>query len=191
MQQKLCVCEAIKPFDNKTQVTVIMHHREAYKTTNTSRIAHLALKNSEIYLRGHKQYPLDMAGLFPEPESCYLLTLHERSQELTPELVSKLKLKHLVVPDGNWRQATKMGVREPVLGRMHWIKLSAGPLSEYMLRREHSPEGLATMEAMARALDVIEGPEVSEHLLKAFRLMVSRTLNTRPKNRQDQNLKSR
>lgn len=161
-----------------------MHHREVYKTTNTSRIAKLALSNCDIFLRGNPDHPLDLSTAIPNPEECYFLTLRDTAEELTPELVDELKLKHLVVPDGNWRQARKMGRREPTLGKARWIKMTTGPKSEYLLRKEPCDEGLATLEAIARALRIIEGPEISEHLLAAFRLMVTRTMNTRPKNRQ-------
>jgi len=191
MRHSECLCHDIKVFPNQTKVTVVMHHREAYKTTNTVRLARLCLADCDVRLRGHPQLPLQLEQVIPNPEQCLYLTLSDRSEVLSPNLTNLSQFRHLVLPDENWRQAGRMGKREPILARMRWVKLEPGPLSEYLLRKEPSSEGLATIEAMAKALRIIEGDGVADHLIAAFRLMVQRTLKTRPKNRQLENLKHR
>jgi hypothetical protein len=47
------------------------------------------------------------------------------------------------------------------------------------VRRESYPEGLATFEAIARALGIIESGEVQQRMEELFLLMVSRTLKAR------------
>lgn len=191
MRKEICLCSSITKFNNKFRLSIVMHHREAYKTTATARLAHLALENSRILLRGHKELPLDIKSEFPNPESCLFLNLSDQSEDLSPQLLKSHNYTELVVPDGNWRQARKMGRREPVFKQMKWVKIPVGLKSSYLLRKEPTPEGLATIEAIARALGQIEGPEVQVHLEALFNMMVERTLNTRPKNRQEQNLKLR
>ena len=85
----------------------------------------------------------------------------------------------LIVPDGSWRQASKMGQREEALRHVQRVKLAAGAPSRYRLRRETKPEGLATLEAIARALGVLESHAVEDALLAVFDLMVERTLRSR------------
>ena len=46
----------------------------------------------------------------------------------------------------------------------------------YRLRSESHPAGLATIEAIARAMGILEGPHVQEALERVFRAMVERTL---------------
>ena len=48
--------------------------------------------------------------------------------------------------------------------------------SIYRLRSEAHAHGLATIEAIARALAVLEGPEIEAALELPFRAMVERTL---------------
>jgi DTW domain-containing protein len=55
---------------------------------------------------------------------------------------------------------------------------AAGP-TEYRLRAEPREGGLATLEAVARALGILEGdagPEIERAMLAVFRVMVERTL---------------
>ncbi|MCB0350899.1 MAG: DTW domain-containing protein [Bdellovibrionales bacterium] len=189
MRIEKCICDLVPEIDNKSFLTVIMHHRESYKTTNSARIACMALKNSQILLRGLKGAPLILPELdsASDSQSPYnntqpvLLTLNERSELLTPEFVRSFnKPLHLIVPDGNWGQASRVGKREPSLQNIPWVKLAPGAPSCYKLRHEHHPEGLSTLEAIARAFAVIESPSIEDELMKIFNVMVERTLETRP-----------
>lgn len=187
MRLEKCICDLVPDINNKNFLTVIMHHRESYKTTNSARIACLALNNSQILLRGLKEAPLllpkfaDQTSHFAANAQPVLLTLNERSELLTPEFVKKInKPIHLIVPDGNWRQASRMGKREPELQNLPWVKLPPGAPSCYKLRHEHHPEGLSTLEAIARAFAIIESPNIESQLMKLFNVMVERTLETRP-----------
>jgi DTW domain-containing protein YfiP len=184
MRSEVCICDLIPDIQNSTFLTVIMHHRETFKTTNTARIACMALQNSRILVRGIRDQVLDLADVhFPERQSV-LLTLSDESHVLTPEFVRSFdKPLHLIVPDGNWRQASRVGKREPALQGIPWIKLPPGPKSCYKLRHEHHPEGLSTLEAISRALAIIESPQIDADLMKIFNIMVERTLSTRPPNR--------
>ena len=181
MREEVCICANIPQIDNQTFVTVIMHYRENKKTTNTARIANLSLSNSRIFLRGEKDNPLDLSGIHFSERQSLLLTLSDRAEILTQEFAHSFnKPLHLIVPDGNWRQASRIGKREPELKDTPWVKLPPGPKSCYKLRREHHPEGLSTLEAIARALALVESPQIENELMKVFCLMVERTLSTRP-----------
>ena len=85
----------------------------------------------------------------------------------------------LFVPDGSWRQAGEMGHREPSLRSLQRVKLPTSAVSGYQLRKETKPGGLATIEAIARALGVLESPYVEQELSRIFALMVERTLHSR------------
>ena len=84
----------------------------------------------------------------------------------------------LIVPDGSWHQARRLQERGP-LSRHACVTLpSLGP-SEYRLRSEPQSGGLATVEAIARALRILEGDggeAISDAILHVFRVMVERTL---------------
>jgi len=148
--------------------------------TNTGRLAHQCLVDSQLVLRGLEDTPAVLppsatfAGtpllLHPTEDA---LTLDEHFQATIPPPYT------LVVPDGSWRQASKMGNREPSLKAIRRVKLPAGAPSRYQLRKETKPGGLATIEAIGRALGFLESPALEEALEKIFSLMVERTLRSR------------
>ncbi len=180
MRADLCICELIPTLHIDTRLIVLMHHREVRTTTNTGRLACWALPNSEVRIRGKHNIPLKTDDLMHPERDTLLMYPSEDAQELTPEFVATLRRPiTLVVPDGSWRQASKVGQREPSLKNALRIKLPAGRPSEYRLRREPKADGLATMEAIARALGVLESPEVQRSLEGIFRIMVERTLWSR------------
>lgn len=70
-----------------------------------------------------------------------------------------------------------MGRRLPGLGHAEMVRLPEGPPTQWGIRRENHPQGLATFEAIARALGIIESPAVQAGLEELFRLMVRKTLD--------------
>jgi DTW domain-containing protein YfiP len=83
------------------------------------------------------------------------------------------------VPDGNWRQTSKMRRRDPIMADLPCVRLPPGPPSAYRVRKETKAEGLATIEAIARTLGILEGPTVQKALEDLLDLMVTRTLASR------------
>jgi DTW domain-containing protein YfiP len=82
----------------------------------------------------------------------------------------------LVVPDGTWNQAKKVPYRESGVAGIPNVKLAAGAPSSYRLRHSPHVQNLSTLEAIARALGVIEGREVQVSLENLFLKMVERRL---------------
>ncbi len=184
MHQELCICDAIPKLDVLTRVVLIMHRRECAKTTATGPLALLALPNSELHIHGHREAPLNFESLKDPARRALLLFPDDDVPVLTPEwLRSSTSIPDrpitLVVPDGSWRQAKKMSVRIPGLEHAERVRLPEGPPSAYQLREETRYEGLATFEAIARALGCIESKDVQTQLETLFNLMVKRTLSTR------------
>jgi DTW domain-containing protein YfiP len=85
----------------------------------------------------------------------------------------------LVVPDGTWRQAAHARSRVPELAALPCVTLTGARAEGSRLRRASAhPERLSTLEAVALALGVLEGPAVEEALLRVYRVMADRTLWT-------------
>lgn len=185
LHAELCVCAEIPRLGTRTRVVLLMHAQEINKPSNTGRLAHLCLPNSEIRLRGLRDgTPLDTAGLVDDAHETWMLYLSDRSEALTPSLVAgAAKPVRLLVLDGNWSQASRLGAKlsRELPSEVKHVKLTAGKPSEYQLRSEHHPDGLATFEAIARALGLLEGVPVQERMERVFRLMRDRTLYTRGK----------
>jgi DTW domain-containing protein YfiP len=176
MKHYLCLCDRIVRFANRTPVTILMHRREVYKPSGTSRLTSLALQDCQVYLRGLADQPLMLEDMFPQPETCLFLNLSDRAQVLDREFVERSSFTRLVVPDGSWRQARKMGRREPTLKKRQWVRLPSGADSRYRLRKQPVSGGFATIEAIAMALGLLDGPAAAEHLNAIFSLMMDRIL---------------
>lgn len=184
LHEELCICDLIPNLETRTRVVLLIHAQEIWKPSNTGRLANLCLPNSEIRLRGTPDgAPLSLDGLVDDTHETWLLTLSERSEEITPEMVSALtKPVRLLVPDGTWTQASRLGSKlARQLPEARHVKLKATKPSEYRLRSEHHPDGMATFEAIARCLGFLEGTAVQESMEQIFRVMTDRVLWTRGK----------
>lgn len=157
-----------------------MHHREWAKPTATGPLALAALSNSELRIQGYQEQPLDFQDLDTEQRRTLLLYPGEEAQILSRDLLAKdSRPVNLVVPDGNWRQAARMGRRLPGLEHAAMVRLPAGAKTGWGIRQENHPEGLATFEAIARALGIIDSAGTQQAMEELFRLMVTRTLQGR------------
>lgn len=180
MSVPLCICAAIPRLSTETRVIVLMHHREVKMPTNTGRLAHRCLVNSRLILRGLKDNPADL-----DPGETFTgtpLLLHPTEDAITLDEGFRARVPPpytLIVPDGSWRQAAKMGSREQSLEAILRVKLGAQAPSRYQLRKETKPGGLATIEAIGRALGFLESSDIESELEKIFVLMVERTLRSR------------
>jgi len=157
-----------------------MHLRETHLTSNTARLSTLILKNSELRLRGLQHKQLDLSDVLTEEYTPLLLYPSDDAIELTKEYVETLKKPVLlIVPDGSWRQASKVGTREPQLKKVTRVKLVHSEPSEYQLRKQKGELGLSTIEAIARALGILESPSIQKEIERVFRIKVERTLISR------------
>ena len=167
--------------DLQTRVVLVMHHSEWSATTNTGRFALRALPNSEVRFRGLPEAPVQLEDLNHSGGELLFLYPAENAEVLTPELVASFKKPMtLVVPDGTWRQASKVYRREP------FLKANARPVilpvtgqSDYLLRRSPNDIAFCTIEAIAHAMGFLEGEEVKQRLLAVFKLVNHRVLATR------------
>jgi DTW domain-containing protein YfiP len=156
----------------RTKLLVLVHHLEARKTTNTGRLAALAL-GARFGLWGDPD--ADPPALPTGP--VLLLFPSERSRVLVPGDAEGGAT--LVVPDGSWRQARKMArrVETACAGRVERVRVEAPGGSGYTLRHTEREGALSTLEAVAHALRVLErdeGPEVAARTLALFTAFVAR-----------------
>ncbi len=191
MRLELCICDSIPTLNLLTRVIVVISHREILVPTNTGRLAVQALTNSAILIHGANDAdsagsgaPCDLTPHLRADRQALLLYPGDDAELLTPDLVQRYGGKvDLVVPDGNWRKTSKMRRRLPGMIDLPTVRLVPGASSAYRVRKETKSEGLATIEAMARALGVIEGeregPAIQRALEDLMRIMVARTMVSR------------
>jgi DTW domain-containing protein YfiP len=175
MHMELCVCHLSPCLDIKTRVEVIIHYADIRKMSNSGRLATLALKNSAVHVRGIKEKPVE--SLTGDHYTDLVLFPGQGSVELADDMLQKIKKPiRLIIPDGNWNQASSMVKREPLMKDVIKVHLPAGILAKYRIRSQEDPFRLNTFEAIIRALGVIEGSEVEKALDAFFRVWVYRSL---------------
>jgi len=170
----LCVCALIPRIETRTRLSLVIHRLEDVKPTNTGRLACACLPNSEVLVRGHQHQP-DVPFCWDDDTLPVLLFPFEDARPLS-EFANDGRRVNLIVPDGNWRQAFKVRSRVPGLRQVACATLPGGAPTLYRLRSEPQEGGLATMEAIARAFGILEGPHVQTALERLFLVMVERTL---------------
>lgn len=177
MHVHLCMCESLPLYNLNTHVLLLMHRREHKKVTATGPLALEILANSKLLIHGHQDSPLDLTDLGNSGRRILLLYPEDGTPVLSRGfLAGDDRPVTLVVPDGSWRQAAKMARRLPGLEEAEMVRLPQGTPTRWGIRRENHSQGLATFEAIARALGIIESPAVQSGMEKIFDLMVERTL---------------
>ena len=180
IRKPLCFCDRIPSIDLQTRLIILMHTAEEVLTSNTARLAGKALTNSEVRIRGRKNQRMSTDGFVREGSSSLLLFPSPFAAELNAEFVARLaKPVTLLVPDGSWVQTKRFVRRDPAFVGIQHVKLPPGPPSEYRLRVQSHESGLCTLEAIARAIGILESPEAQAQLEALLKVMVERTLLSR------------
>lgn len=180
MHEARCLCEVIPRLETKTKVVVVMHCREWEKTTATAPLALAALPNSELHIHGARDQRTSLDHLKDEGRRLLVLYPGEGAQPLARALEhDDPRPVTLVVPDGNWRQAARAARRLPGLAHAERVYLPEGRPTAWGLRHEPKPGGLATIEAIARALGILENQAIAEALERLLAESVHRTHLTR------------
>ncbi len=172
-----CICHQIPLLDLKTRVCLVIHAKELKRTTNTGRLALQALKNSEMHVRGESRDKLDLSELLNPAYEPLLLYPSDDAIELDALFVSQLKKPVLlIVPDGNWRQASKVHHRHQELALVQRVCLKKKTPSVQNMRAESTVDGMATLEAIAGALRWLEGEGVGNSLQRLYEQKLTQTL---------------
>ena len=111
MHGSLCVCDLIPRLTTRTRLVVFIHCSEDLKSTNTGRLAAECFSHSQVFVRGHetKENP----AFHCDPGAVPLLLFPHEDATPLAELVPLSSPVVLIVPDGTWRQASKVKNRVP------------------------------------------------------------------------------
>ncbi len=173
---EFCVCSAIVEQRTATELVVVRHVREAFKSTGTVRAAALVLPQLTCLEYGETGHPAlhDLEAL-TDPGTFVLFP----GEPSTPWAAAKGQVKRLVVLDGTWRQTRRMYQRLPPLHGLPRLTLPEKAQAVLRLRAGKLAEGRSTFEAIADALELLEGPQVSAGLTAFHALFVERVLKAR------------
>jgi DTW domain-containing protein YfiP len=153
----------------RTRVVLVRHLLEQAKHSNTGRLIELMVPNHVVLTHGEPGVEMDTSELV-EPDTWLLFPEGTPRQE-----PPRPPPRRLVVLDGTWKQARRMRRRIAALRGVPVLSIRPGAMAARRLRRAPEPGAMATVEAVARALEFLEGEEPARALLEAFDLMVERS----------------
>jgi tRNA-uridine aminocarboxypropyltransferase len=164
-----CVCAEIPRIATRTRIVIVRHAAEIHRSSNTGRLAHLALPNSELVDHGRSGVVVD-AAWSPGPGAWLLFP--EGAPRTAPPAPPP---ERVVVLDATWRQARRMRQRLPGLRGVPILRLPDAPAPAARLRESPGPGLVSTLEAIARALRLLEGEPAAAALEHLFDLVVARS----------------
>ena len=161
-----CLCADVPTIPTQTRIVIVRHHLEVFRASNTGRLAHLALPNSELVDHGGASGPARLPAL----EGMWLLFPEGPVAE--PPIVPPPSA--LVVLDATWSQARRMFRKLSALRGLPILRLPEAPMPTARLRESPAPGKVSTIEAIARALRLLEGEAAAAPLEQLFALAVAR-----------------
>ncbi len=195
LPSEACICDQYRALPaTALRITLIVAADESTRPSNTARLLALWFDGAELRVRGLRGIPLEQSGfsepgtavLFPGPDATALtwpsfaeLTATGSDVSAAPRCdvsaaprcdVSEgapSAVRHLLVPDGTWRQARRILRHELLPLGLPCVTLPEGLPSLYGLRR-HAEGNLCTIEASCAALACLGAPRTAASLLNRF-----------------------
>ncbi len=172
----MCLCAYVEPRETRTRLLLLQHPRERRVPVNTLRIAALCLPAATVRVGVDFAEDLVVARhLSDNARPAVLLFPGEAARDLRHDPPTGDVT--LVVIDGTWWQAERVLKSNPTLAGLPRYGFNPSQPGRYRIRREPAEHCVATIEALAEALTLLDGDTgVAEALLKPFDVMVERQL---------------
>lgn len=177
--------------DNKVSVLILQHPQEQDRVLGSARLVASTLGNARVVVGlswrnlGHAlkepAEPRDWGVLYlgstqVKGEAGPLVAVDRKGAPLADQTAGLAGLKGLVALDGNWAQAKALWWRNAWLTKLRrFVVVPDGPSLYGDLRREARSDAVSTLEAVALALQALEGDgAVREALLAPFRQLLAK-----------------
>jgi DTW domain-containing protein YfiP len=169
-QRRVCICPDIPLVPTRTRVVIVRHHLEQHRSSNSGRLAHFALPNSEIVEHGGRSGPT----VLPPMDGAYLVYPIGEPASAPPLPLPK----QLVFLDASWSQARRMFRKIEGLRGLPILNLPHEVTKVVRMRAAPTVGHVSTLEAIARALRLLEGDAVARPLEELFGVAVARVIAT-------------
>ncbi len=169
-----CFCAHLPSLLTRAQVVVLQHPRERKVAIGTARMTHLALPGSTLAEGLFFDDDPRLAAAFASDDA---MVLWPGDDAVPVERRRGKPPAHLVVVDGTWHTAKKMLALNPRLAALPRLAVVPTRPGNYRIRKEPRAECLATIEAVASALGVLEDDDAGfAAMLAPFEKMVDEQL---------------
>jgi DTW domain-containing protein YfiP len=195
----LCVCAALTPIATRHHILILQHPQEQDRLLGSAWIAHRQLANSRLAIglswpslaaalgrpaeaRRWGVLYLGPAEAAASPAPAPLRAVDKAGAPLAGAAAILAALDGIILLDGSWSQAKALWWRNPWLLKARRLVIAPPRPSLYgKLRREPRRDGVATIEAAAHALAILEqDPALADRLLRPFAALLERYRAQRP-----------
>jgi len=154
---RTCLCALVRPVAHGIAIRVLQHPDEATQAKGTLRLLQRCLDDCELVVG--EQWPAPPWPL----QDCWLLYPDGDAPALPAA-----PPRQLLLLDASWRHSRKLMHLNPWLHALPRYALRAPPASVYgQLRKAHAPQQLSSLEAVAQALQELEGNAAAAAALRA------------------------
>jgi tRNA-uridine aminocarboxypropyltransferase len=190
----LCICDGVKPIDNRIALLIIQHPQEQDRALGTARLAAQHFKHAVVKVG--LSWP-SLAKALGRPVSdptrwavLYLGSAKAADLDTDSEVVAidrkgaleadqrgiLKSIEGVVLLDGTWSQAKALWWRNAWMLKCQRVILNPRQPSRYgELRREPRRDGLSTIEAAGLLIAALEKrPDIAEALNSSFERMLTR-----------------
>jgi DTW domain-containing protein YfiP len=162
-----CLCGEVRRAEPRTRIVIVRQHAERFRSSNTGRLAHLALAGSALVdVGGPGRLELGAAALAPD---AWLLFPEGEPLRAPPAPPPST----IIALDASWHQARRMRQRLAGLRGRRVLALAPTPAAERM-RRAPVATHVSTIEAIAAALRLLGEPGPADELDRLFALAIER-----------------
>lgn len=163
---EVCLCPDIPRLATRTRIVIVRHYPERFRSSNTGRLAHLALANSALCDVGGP----DRLALEPElAPDAWLLYPEGEARTVAPEPAPST----IIALDASWPAARRMRQRLPGLQRRRMLALATDATGARM-RKAPTDTHVSTIEAIAAVLRLLGEPVAADALDRLFAVAVDR-----------------
>ncbi|MBA7466427.1 hypothetical protein ES707_01610 [subsurface metagenome] len=190
----LCICDSVKPMDNRTAILILLHPQEQDRALGTARLTAQHFKNAVVKIG--LSWP-SLAKALGRPVSdpsrwavLYLGSVKVSDFDTDAEIVAVNRkgemeegqrailkgIEGIVLLDGTWSQAKALWWRNAWMLKCQRLVLGPKQPSRYgHLRKEPRSDGLSTIEAAGLVLAALEKrPDIAATLNASFERMLAR-----------------
>ena len=166
-----CICAHLRPVPLPFAVVVVRHAAERRKSSGSARLLPRLLARCTLHDWGAPDSVWD-AETVGEPGDWLLFPESPDGAHPVTQPGPDAPLRRLIVLDGNWNQARRMSRRVPGVEALPRLALPPPRPDTARLRLPHAPWAMATVEAVARAVESLGAPAAAAHLDAAFAAFV-------------------
>ena len=179
-----CLCAWIEQQDNQLAVLVLQHPDEINKAIGTARLVELGLKRARV-VSGLGIVEADAMAVLAGLSAFKPLLLYPKAlSESLPHFVLDFETEHfsvspllnaydsLILLDGTWRNTRELLHVNGWLKTLPTLAIKHSESSRYRIRQAKQAGALATIEAVAKVLSVLDETHQAEQLLLPFEKMI-------------------